>query len=433
MGEKRGGDVALLSFLNFSGRRADSRDMLSAESGTAAAQAHYLRGESLAKDRTTRRLAAEEFSRAAEILPQWSDAHYHAAANYFNIGDSAAAERCARGVLQASPDHAGALWLLGQALLELDRGEEALACFERVLEVAPETPGVQREVDKLKGVKRAPKRTRPALHPRLTSDYDDFDRFAERFVLTEVAGIEPFLTKRSKCFTAGSCFAANIALGLTAQGIAAATVGVPEEINSTYANRYLFEWILDGPTERTATYQEYFGEEKRREYRDSLASADVVIISLGVAPCFFHRETGEFAATFGTHLYSQQHEFRTTSVAENVANIKAIVACLQRLNPAMKIVLTVSPVPLKGTLEMRSAVVADSVSKSTLRVAAHEVTTELAGQVIYWPSFEMVRWYGGHAGRVFGNDDESAFHVSQDLIARILSAFIRHFSIPGEL
>lgn len=397
--------------------------------GGCAAQAHFLVGEILIKDVMTRRAGASEFGVAATLAPQWAQAHYLAALHYYQSGDCAEGERWARSALNAQTNYPDALWILAQALLEQDRADEAVPLLEELARLAPERRGVQEELERLRTRKSAAKRPKPARHPRLLREYEDFDAFVERYVLGELAGIPPFLTKQSKVFTAGSCFAENIAKGLLAQGIDTSTVGVPEEINSTFANRYLFEWILNGPTEATAAFQEFFGEERRQQFHRSLAAADVVIISLGVAPCYFDRETGAFAFTIGSHFYSQQYVFRTTTVQENVENVKAIVACLQALNPAMRIVLTVSPVPLKGTFEMRSAVVADCVSKSTLRVAAHEVTTSMGDAVIYWPSFEMVKWYGDHTGPVFGTDDESAFHVSQELVLRILRAFVRRFSL----
>ena len=410
---------------------ADAR-RAAAMRGACEAQAHFLVGEILIKNMATRRTGADAFASAAGLAPGWARAHYLAALHYYQGGDCVEGEKFARSALEADPKYSDALWILGQALLEQDRPDEALAVFERMHAVNPDARGLREELEKLKARKAAAKRPKAARHPRLLSDYADFDSFAERYVLTELADYEPFLTKQSKVFTAGSCFAENIANGLKAQGIDTATVGVPEEINSTYANRYLLEWILNGAGSGATAYQEFFGEERRLAFKQSLSSADVVIISLGVAPCYFDRDTGAFAFTIGSHFYSQQYVFRTTTVAENVENVKAIIACLNALNPAMKIVLTVSPVPLKGTFEMKSAVIADCVSKSTLRVTAHEVASSMPGRVIYWPSFELVKWYGDHLGApVFGTDDESAFHVSQELVSRILRAFVRRFSVSA--
>ncbi len=98
-----------------------------------------------------------------------------------------------------------------------------------------------------------------------------------------------------------------------------------------------------------------------------------------------------------------------------------------------KIVLTVSPVPISGTTEFGSAVVADCVSKSTLRVACHEVATfHQAEDVVYWPSFEIVRWLGPHYGPahplVYGADDDNTRHVSGWIVKIIIDLFLERFS-----
>jgi hypothetical protein len=45
---------------------------------------------------------------------------------------------------------------------------------------------------------------------------------------------------------------------------------------------------------------------------------------------------------------------------------------------------------------MPSAIEADSISKSVMRLTAHEITTAGIPEIDYWPSFEIVRWCGAH-------------------------------------
>ena len=100
---------------------------------------------------------------------------------------------------------------------------------------------------------------------------------------------------------------------------------------------------------------------------------------------------------------------------------------MRALNPNVKIVITVSPVPLKTTFEFKSAMQADCISKSTLRVVAHEFVTKHP-DVVYWPSFEVVRWLGGHVGPYYGTDDDSALHIGDDVVKAITDLFIEHYS-----
>jgi hypothetical protein len=114
-------------------------------------------------------------------------------------------------------------------------------------------------------------------------------------------------------------------------------------------------------------------------------------------------------------------------VEQNVANLRAIHELLQRVRPGIRLVLTVSPVPLAATFEMASAVVADCVSKSVLRAAAHEFLKGAGAEVSYWPSYEMVRWIGGHTGGAFGGDDGSNHHVTDALVTDIVELFVEYF------
>jgi len=73
------------------------------------------------------------------------------------------------------------------------------------------------------------------------------------------------------------------------------------------------------------------------------------------------------------------------------------------------------------------------VSKTTLRAALHEVMQESRPEeVYYWPSFEIVRWLGGHTTLpAFGTDDAVSRHVSNWMVEVIVDRFSRHlFGAP---
>jgi hypothetical protein len=165
----------------------------------------------------------------------------------------------------------------------------------------------------------------------------------------------------------------------------------------------------------------------------------VVIFTLGVAPSFFHAETGEFYflhanADASRKFLFDNYRMRTTTVAENVSNILEIIATIRRLserNPT--VMLTVSPVPLGATSEMESPIIADCISKSVMRVACHEILErEGANGVYYWPSFEMVRWLGAHFAQfhppAYGIEDGNSRHVSAWMIDMIVDLFLETFS-----
>jgi hypothetical protein len=154
---------------------------------------------------------------------------------------------------------------------------------------------------------------------------------------------------------------------------------------------------------------------------------------LGVAAGFFDRETGLFHLTQPgsntLHLLNEK-DFRTTTVAENVFNIRRIVTLIRSLNADIQIVFTVSPVPLYSTFEYSSAIVADCVSKSTLRAAIDEFMKSEPHGIYYWPAFEVVRWLGAYHGPMYGAEDGTSRHVSEQVIAAIVKKFVEVHGAP---
>jgi tetratricopeptide (TPR) repeat protein len=231
----------------------------------------------------------------------------------------------------------------------------------------------------------------------------------------------------STLFTFGSCFATNLARALRDQGIRVRSAFIEEDINSTYANRHLLSYLIDGPIDGpTRAIEATFGAGLRDQLREAIAGADCAVMTVGVAPAFFdERGTFVFRGRSGQQV-DPGVRMRTPSVAENKQNIALVLDGLRTINPQIRIVVTVSPVPLAGTLEMASAIVADCVSKSVLRAAVHEVLVERS-DIGYWPSFEIVKWLSDHAAfPVFGADDGVSRHVNGAVVEAIVALFIEH-------
>jgi hypothetical protein len=186
--------------------------------------------------------------------------------------------------------------------------------------------------------------------------------------------------------------------------------------------------------DQTAHFEALYGEEERLDWEKNLRECDLFIFSLGLATSFFDRETGDFVLTVGGDVegaaLAELYQHRNTTVGENVVNVRHIIDQLRRLNPEVKIVLTVSPVALGGTYERQSAVLADCVSKSTLRVTVEEILALGLPDIYYWPSFEMARWLGAHLTAKydppFGADDGRTRHVSVWLQDLIIGLFVEY-------
>src|SRR5262249_37853674 len=125
-------------------------------------------------------------------------------------------------------------------------------------------------------------------------------------------------------------------------------------------------------------------------------------------------------------LRSGKYVFRTTTVAENLDNLRAIVALVRDVNPGCRFVFSLSPVPLTATLEARSAMEADCLSKSILRVAVELLVAETAG-CVYWPAFEIVRWLGAYLPNMYGDEDGTTHHVSERVVRTIMRLFLETY------
>ncbi len=339
------------------------------------------------------------------------------------------------------PDKAFGHRFLGEARFRLGDMEAAEAAFQAALDRDP-LEGASRMALAL--LKRGPGPSAPRKSPRLwPADQSLFEhprRVLERYLFRDYPD-QPLVQPDTVFATLGSCFADNLARRLGEAGFRVNSQPIGENVNSTYANASLLKWIENGPSDGpTSIMQEVYGSEMRGQFKHAFQSADVFVFTLGVAPCFFDRETGEFAfstteSIFGREYLNQHCVMRTTTVAENISNIKAILDGLERLaGRRQKIVMTISPVALQATTEFYSAITADCLSKSTLRLACHEIC-EQRPDIVYWPSFEIVRWLGVHYNRpdrpVFAQEDGNTRHVSNWVVDLIIDLFIQHHSAAG--
>jgi hypothetical protein len=114
--------------------------------------------------------------------------------------------------------------------------------------------------------------------------------------------------------------------------------------------------------------------------------------------------------------------FRNFTLAEMAADLSAFTRSLRRLNPAVRILLTVSPVPLVATFEKRHVLVSTMASKAALRTVAEEALRADAA-TDYFPAYEII---AGHQarGRFFAEDLRS---VTEAGVAHVMDIFARHY------
>ncbi len=228
-----------------------------------------------------------------------------------------------------------------------------------------------------------------------------------------------------RIMTLGSCFAANIHEALHMRGIRSAHILQIEDKNSPLANRLLLEYALTDRPWSHPTHEIAFPADVGQQLKDILATCAGLVFTAGIAYCPFIGD--ELVTDYVANTQTPGLYWRLTSFEENVAHLNAIISTLRAFRPSLKIVLTVSPIPIARSFTHRSPIVADCVSKSTLRAAVEQLLQRSDENLFYWPSFEAIRWLGGHIGPLFGTDGEDQRHPGVKYIEAIVTPFAEAF------
>jgi hypothetical protein len=129
-----------------------------------------------------------------------------------------------------------------------------------------------------------------------------------------------------------------------------------------------------------------------RAFRRSFAEAEVFIFTLGLTEGWEHAASGQpYALCPGTvagQFDAEQHVFRNYAYPEIRADLERAFALMRAVNPGLKILLTVSPVPLTATASGDHVLVATTYSKSTLRAVAGDLARD--PDIDYFPSYEII-------------------------------------------
>ena len=282
------------------------------------------------------------------------------------------------------------------------------------------------------------------------------------------------LTRTTRIATAGSCFAQHIARYLRKGGFSVLDgepshpVIAPEiaarhgygvfsaRYGNIYTARQLLQlmqratgdfcpvedrWIGDGaqlidpfrPTLQPGGFSDAatFEADRSRHFsavRDVMRRADVLIFTLGLTEAWRAREDGAVyplaPGVAGGKFDPDRHEFVNFSVEDTVADVNEFLKLVRLENPALRVILTVSPVPLAATARADAHVVAATgYSKAVLRVAAEQLAQGDAG-ITYFPSYEIIT-AASVRGRYFGADFRS---VEQVGVRHVMEVFSRHFT-----
>ncbi len=140
--------------------------------------------------------------------------------------------------------------------------------------------------------------------------------------------------------------------------------------------------------------------------RDMFGKADCFVFTLGLTECWISKIDGAvFPIAPGVvagEMDDTRYEFRNFSVAEIINDMENVIDKIRRINPGIKFILTVSPVPLIATFEKEHVLTATTYSKSALRTAVTEIRKKY-DFVEYFPSYEIIT--GNYSKSQFFKED----------------------------
>lgn len=246
------------------------------------------------------------------------------------------------------------------------------------------------------------------------------------------------ITPTNRIVTAGSCFAQHIAKRLHSSGFSyqdyePAPMGLPKEVRQTfgyeiysarYNNIYTARQLLQTfqrafghftPAERLWRSAERFFDPFRPTVEpNGFASVDefeasqhshlvavrrvfqeseLFIFTLGLTEAWLSALDGAvFPVCPGTaagQFDPALHVFRNFSFSETMNDMQEVIKAARGINPRLRFLLTVSPVPLTATASENHVMVATTYSKSVLRAVAGELAAQYPF-VDYYPSYELV-------------------------------------------
>jgi hypothetical protein len=285
---------------------------------------------------------------------------------------------------------------------------------------------------------------------------------------------EPLLERSDRVMSAGSCFASNMIPWLERSGIEyvrtepvpAIFAPLPENLgyrnfSAAYGNIYtarhlrqLLErslgrftptedrWHVDGrvvdpfrPGLRYPARSDAEFDLLTRQHLDAVLEAvrrsTVLVFTLGLTEGWCSTADGAaYPACPGTvagEYDLSRHEFRNFTVDEVTDDLLGALDLARTVNPSLRLILTVSPVPLVATATDEHVLTATTYSKAVLRVAATQVCRAREG-VRYFPAYELVT--GPQAPGTFYAEDRR--DVTEEAVAVVMGALFGPLSpAPG--
>lgn len=160
--------------------------------------------------------------------------------------------------------------------------------------------------------------------------------------------------------------------------------------------------------------------------RRMFETCDVFVFTLGLTECWASVDDGAVfpicPGVEGGIFDAARHVFYNQTAEHVVADMSAFLNALRSVNPQVRVVLTVSPVPLMATADPGAHVLsATTYSKAVLRVAAETLRRRHA-DVHYFPSYEIITG-AFNRGRYY---DDDLRNVNEDGVGHVMRLFLQH-------
>lgn len=155
-------------------------------------------------------------------------------------------------------------------------------------------------------------------------------------------------------------------------------------------------------------------------------TTDVFVFTLGLTEAwvnFFGQYTYPVCpGTLKGQYLPDVHQFHNFSFNEVVADLEALIEELKFINSSLKIIFTVSPVPLVATYSDHNVLLASSYSKAVLRAAVGDVEARHS-HVAYFPSYEIIS-HPASFGQYLASDLRE---VTERGVSHVMSCFLSTF------
>ena len=285
-----------------------------------------------------------------------------------------------------------------------------------------------------------------------------------------VTSVKFQITSRDAVSTLGSCFAQHLARHIKDSGLrymvteplleteeqTEQAAMMATQFSARYGNIYTTRQALqmldrangwetaDDVWERNGRYFDAFRPHARaggfatiEELRDAriahlqavkrvFTESDVVVFTLGLTEAWMSTMDGAVYQTAPGVIAGSQdnsrHVFQNFSYPEVLSDLLNWCQRVREMNSSVRILLTVSPVPLNATYMPRNVWTSTTYSKAVLRAVAGDVATELS-YVDYFPSYEIVTSPQAH-GKYFEDDLREVTSVG---VKHVMRVFDRHY------